>query len=500
LTLNLDVLTGPDGIETGCVTAGHELMHVVQGLYDPRGRTRRTLSHSPWLWMLEASATWFERAVSTNPNYLPANLRNNLKALLYTPLEVQPGWWSDSGARAHGYAASALLQAIDPLSQSSGGATVANVLKLMGEKESGYVYDSSKYSPTEALTRAYPDLSNFWGTFARNFAEGKIFSGNKFPDLSDWLGLQSQLQTIRVESGSMSPTVLDMNMGDLSIHPVLIEFAKWDTLPEEGTPVSIKLTDPSGRGGVHLYRITSSGLEFVQTITKRYMYQTARDLVLNGAKLLAIVYQRRAVAPFTGTTPVTLAVQVGDDIMAWLQQSRSVSVNVSAEVTCTGGTCGQFGPATFAGAFTNSFSGKGKKDNNYFTPFTPDFDSRDDTDLDYEISAAFNSTGPRMTNLTQTLTRTASRLSGETPLETVEDVTLLITGVNLSYSNYSIYDESSRVFQFKATAGSSLPAAISGKTVRRTLNSKGEVLSMQTVTYTGFDVKPGNVIAIRFSK
>ncbi len=500
LTINLDRLTSSANISEACITAGHELMHIVQGLYDPRGRTRRTLSHSPWLWMLEASATWFERALAGGADYVPPNVRNNFGNLLNTPLEVQPGWWDASAARSHGYAAAALLEFLDPLTQDTGGTLVANVIKLMGEKSSGYLYDSSRYSPTEALTLAHPALSSRWSTFAKNLAESKIYPNHSFPG-SAWLGFQGGSNTLEFAGPDQATQTLSINMGDLSVHPVFLVFRKWNSPLDNAVPLKLKLTDPTGKAGVHLYRLAGSNFEFVQSFTGSYAYANGGQLTTNGGILFALLYQSRAVAPYTGSTSVSLSATLGEDIMAWLGQSRSVSVNVSAQVTCTGGTCGPFGPATFGGSFLGTnFSGNGQKSVGYFTPFVPDYDDRDKTPLDFTISALFNPTGTKLLQLNLTLKRKASRKSDSGTHETQDDVTLTIGGVDLSYSNYKVYDENSKVFQFKATAGGSLPASIRGTTIRRDINAKGEIVMQRTVSYTGFTVTSGNVIDIRFSR
>jgi len=506
LTINLDALSAPDGPEEACITAGHELMHIVQSLYDPRGRTRKTLTHSPWLWMLEASATWFERAVSSQSDYLPPNFRNNFPLLFNTPLEVQPGWWSNNGARAHGYAASALLQFIDPVSPTTGGATVAGVIRQMAEKESGLFYDSSKYSPTEALIRAYSALSNNWGDFAKNLAEGKVFSGNTFPMAVDWLGLRGQFPVLEFPDGSREARTATLNMGDLSIHPVFLRFSKWSSTLDANTPLTLTLTDPSSRAGVHLYRITSNGLEFVRTFTSNYSYQAANQLVQDGATLLAIIYQSRAVAPYTGTTAVSLTAQLGDDILKYLQQVRSVYFSVSSnlmcrqgstETVCAAGVSKSGLDVSFGGTY---FSGEGTVPISSFPPFSPDYDERDNVPLHYKVEGTVNSTGTKIINMTIEFKRTADKTSGNQTYRRTDELVIALVNLPLAYNITSTYNQNSKVFQFRVGANvGAYIGGVSGKSAwGRVIDTVFEETS--SWTYTRFDVQSGNVIDVRFSK
>ncbi len=95
------------------VTAGHELFHVVQGLY---GSTR---AH---LWLDEATATWFETIISEDSQYIPETFSSrpreglrgaHVEPVLRRQLALWPGnWftWETGRAQERGYSLSSFIE------------------------------------------------------------------------------------------------------------------------------------------------------------------------------------------------------------------------------------------------------------------------------------------------------------------------------------------------------------------------------------------------------
>lgn len=513
LSLNYNVLDQPGGLEEVCATGAHELMHIMQALYDPRGRVRQTWTHSPWLWLTEASAVWFERAVIERRDYIPEVAKAYLPFIFGKPLEMMPGWLRSQQTRHHGYAASLVMQFLDPVTPTSGGNLVAEVNKLMAEKAPGLLYDSSRYTPVEALLKVVPDLPGRWPEFARKLVEGTLYDGTEFPEAGYWLSEfaiapnpeRSGIGALVFRDGETATKSVTLPVGDLSVAFVFIHFPKWtSTLPAD-MPLTLSVDDPSGRAGVHLYRFIRRKWQHLQTFNRTYTYARANELVSEENYLLAVIFQPRAEPPYTGSTPITLRASLGQDVMNWLMQSRSVSVNVSAQVQCSEGgstrDCGTFGPATFAGSFPGlgQFEGRGQKSVGGFPPFTPDYDARDNIPYQYEIRAFFNPQGTRLQQLELKILRVATRQSGGTTYETRDDVTLTIRGVDLT----GTYDANSRVFRYRASvssASSSLPVTISGFTRYRNYNQRNEVTFERTVSYTGFRFAAGNIVEVAFQR
>ncbi|TVQ41636.1 MAG: hypothetical protein EA370_01520 [Wenzhouxiangella sp.] len=71
-----------DNLGVARATAAHEFFHIVQGLYDPRGRISRvTYSNYPHYWLDEATASWAEELVDDDPgSYRPSTYVSNAGA------------------------------------------------------------------------------------------------------------------------------------------------------------------------------------------------------------------------------------------------------------------------------------------------------------------------------------------------------------------------------------------------------------------------------------
>ena len=69
INLNATFLEKRENWEYMRITAGHELLHLMQALYNPAGAL------TPWLWFEEASATWLERRLTSIPEYVPPTVR-----------------------------------------------------------------------------------------------------------------------------------------------------------------------------------------------------------------------------------------------------------------------------------------------------------------------------------------------------------------------------------------------------------------------------------------
>lgn len=87
-------------------TAGHELLHLVQSLYEPRSPWARyhPFWSKPYLWLDEAIATWYEAEALGDPNYLAQTASNehyffSRPLLLFTHDEQEV-------TQAHGYGSS----------------------------------------------------------------------------------------------------------------------------------------------------------------------------------------------------------------------------------------------------------------------------------------------------------------------------------------------------------------------------------------------------------
>ncbi len=146
-------------------TVGHEFFHAVQNLYDPRTALaiRNTLLFTPhFLWLAEASSTWFESSMLDDPAYVPS--------IFLTNAEMASRGLETGADRTEmqniGYWASGFLRFLR-LDQGSD-AFIFNLWTTVRNQVAG----TSGYSDLRALLDAMGGgmaLGGKWTTFANRF-------------------------------------------------------------------------------------------------------------------------------------------------------------------------------------------------------------------------------------------------------------------------------------------------------------------------------------------
>ena len=146
----------------------------MQSQYDPRGRVRQGLTASSWSWFVEASAVWLEKALWSDPKYFSDVAQAHIGYLLLRGLQIQPEWMSAVKARRHGYGASTFLQSIAPASPGIAPAAVGKVQAQMAVPNTGLLYDSSLYTPIEALASVFGNLGPLWLDYTDKWMQTSI--------------------------------------------------------------------------------------------------------------------------------------------------------------------------------------------------------------------------------------------------------------------------------------------------------------------------------------
>jgi len=306
------------------VTAGHELLHLLQNLYDPRAAGQMASGGSSWLWMEEATATWFESAISGDPTYLPPTASNdNSTFLVNHGLEYPPGATKD--VQSHGYGASLFLQAVVPAS------AFLQLHQQMAVPGSG-TFLSSKYSPVDALATVLGDVPGAWRKFCRQYLTGKIY-GKLFPDPD----------TIRGLAGYGTKIMLS---GELQLQPVVTKVWKAPDLSaafytvhlsstyawKSGTKLVLTMDDPGGQAEMIIYRYGSTTYELVGAFRDQYTLDGAESLPKNKLALLVMIANGRAVAPYNGTTSISFRAEVDINLLDIIKRSTKITAQWSGTV------------------------------------------------------------------------------------------------------------------------------------------------------------------------
>lgn len=301
LAFNLDRIGGTADVPRMKVAAGHELFHLMQFLYDPRNRWTQARQPGTWLWLDEASATWFESLMAGSDSYVPGTVReDNYSFLVRHGLEYPPG--DPSNVQGHGYGASMFLK---HLTKSKGNTFVGDLYKL---------HPNASYTPVDAISRTLgssTDTEIQWKLFTEGWTEGRIYPGTTFPSLTEVLGSKSDTYTF--DSQDDTGQTFTWNAPDLAARACVVNlrYTGW----QPGTSLPISLTDPNKSAQAVIYKYKSGDVAPTRLghIKDRENYDVANaeQLVRDGYSLLIVVANGRNQNPYAATSPIELKVGFG---------------------------------------------------------------------------------------------------------------------------------------------------------------------------------------------
>jgi uncharacterized protein (TIGR03437 family) len=313
--INWDWIEGgsPVRMENARATLGHEMLHVAQSLYDPRGRGRKTFTSSNWLWLLEAQAAWFERVVVTDPKWLPDVTRIHSSNLLYSGLEVLPGWVDKETASYHGYGAATFLQYLYPASAGTGHRAIGNLLTEMS-RATGFVVSGSRYNATEALRlETLGPSGGFdqrWNAYILALARGQIYD--------DLVNLNTLLAEKYVHGGYKfdgKPIGIGFSAPDLSAGIVQASFdSAWK--PTSQDTLHLKLNDSRGGSLVHVFLHRRNGAQYVHVGSAK----PGQDWTLSDLATIVSLYSE-----------LILVVANGNNTPPLHDGSSNLSIDISAQ-------------------------------------------------------------------------------------------------------------------------------------------------------------------------
>ena len=307
LSLNLDQIKGGANWENARTTAAHEMFHIYQSLYDPRGSWRRTFSNSPWLWMMEAASTWFEKKMVSGSNYLSPNTKAYSDFLYLHGLEYPPGLLDKMTVSRHGYGASLFLDYMTMPAQK-GDKLIGDLFKDM-QPTTGYLVKASLYSPVEALSHQELLLGYKWQVFVKELADGTVNPAISAGNLASPQNTTLESYTSKVDSDT--GIKFQSAAPDLSARGYKVTFPSRTTQWPAGTKLTFLFSGPATDAQAYLYKsVTGKGWVYQASFTSTYEVADADQLAQNGALFFVLVANGHAQRPFTGTTPITLEVRV----------------------------------------------------------------------------------------------------------------------------------------------------------------------------------------------
>jgi uncharacterized protein (TIGR03437 family) len=336
LSLNRDLVADPSQAEQVKVTSGHELFHVFQSLWDPRPWPSDVL-HSDWLWFLEASATWFEKKLSSNPStYTPDNTRNYRTYMLERGLEYIPGS-TTIVARTymrHGYGAASFLEHIYPV--GTGEKALGEIVEKMSER-SGILAKTWKYSPVEAIyNQTLPTLPLKWRDYLVALLEGKVYPGIDLGQIATPSMEASGPPAINTYTfqtdDDKGPGTDVWKAQDLSAKLYMFEFKNRKTAWKDNT-FKLTLEDPGGDAEMLIFKPDGSKGVLLGRNQKEFLVKNLEEFAKAGRTLYVLVANGRAVRPFSGTTEIKFT--AGPDME--ITKTRWLSAGIHGKMVDAGG-------------------------------------------------------------------------------------------------------------------------------------------------------------------
>lgn len=302
IRLNVNKLTDIANLPETKISAGHELFHVAQFCYDHRNRIPMAAGwYGTWLWMDEATATWFEHLMSKDPDYIPSTVEDYNYTFIKRSLEFTTG---DKKARgAHGYGASMFMKY---LADRYGNTVIGDIIKQRVNAETKTPVDAIKSSTSTSL------IESLWGLFAEDYMAGTIYP-IEFPKQDAIIGLKNQEDlTYYFDSQDDAGTIFKWDAPDLSAHIYTVQFkSQWPN----PAPITIKLVGSANDlPKAIIYKWSNTKFSKLTTINggdpATDLYQVdGKAMVDNGESLVIMVVNARAVNPYTGTAHLELEIK-----------------------------------------------------------------------------------------------------------------------------------------------------------------------------------------------
>jgi hypothetical protein len=351
LHLNADGQADPARMSEFLRTAAHELFHLIQSGYDPSYAMARKFSDA-WLWMDEASASWFEgyaQGAMSGPSTITAPLATAPfhHGLRFDGTYVPGVYATKTDAQDHGYGSAPFI---------------AWLAKEYGDALVGDLYQRKLTfaQPLDALADVIGGtsvVSSEWKAFMDAYGAGTIYPGSSagaFPGTATLLTAVASSDKVKYTepATALVGNTWKWTQPDLSAHAfqvTRVPDAAWD-LPADD-PAIIRV---AGSPELHTTAWTftsSSGLTLQGTLDGPGEFTVAKaGALLNDRQgLYVLVTNSRSVPPWDGSADAALSISVGRIEGTWTGTAELVhtlsdldpSVQGSSELVCP-----YTGPAT----------------------------------------------------------------------------------------------------------------------------------------------------------
>lgn len=323
LNVNTDLLSQAQSVTEVRATAAHELYHVYQALYDPRGsNVRKSVQSSPWLWFLEASAEWVGNSMANDPTFVSSLAVANSDYFLVRGLDFVPSGLSLSSpsntedVQNHGYGAATFLEYVAPIGGGSQ-TEIGKTIQLMAQT-SGVIFKNYTWSPLDAWMSQDVFLRDRWLGYLETYAAGKLnrFSTNISFTMSGLVANTAHAQSYNFQSDSDTGTTFNWQAPDMSGALAVIHFKNTTTKWLTGSLLTLSLPVTNANLEGIVYQRTNGKVQLVAPFKDTMVFQNVEQMAARGDTLYVLLANGNADRPFTNTRTFQLTVQVTQPSLA----------------------------------------------------------------------------------------------------------------------------------------------------------------------------------------
>ncbi|MBN2487134.1 MAG: hypothetical protein JXB34_14260 [Bacteroidales bacterium] len=245
------------------LTAGHEFMHFVQNLYDPRNRFSKAKFAAPHLWVDEGVAVWAEEFFTDQSGYTSSIRAGHQMAPFSGMLKG-----AESDAADHGYGMSALFKYI---AGEYGTSSIKTIYENIAKGENA---DKAIGAATNT------DYASWYGVFLQKYAAGELYSDVA---VNTWIGNKSGDFAIRSSNDTLKE--FKSNFAELAGKFYTISIEPDAVKDESALEISVK---QGYNGKVCAYKYSASTFERIGYVASTVTVAEIKAIAQSGQKILVL--------------------------------------------------------------------------------------------------------------------------------------------------------------------------------------------------------------------
>jgi hypothetical protein len=319
IRFNAYKLTGTDPWATFRTVPGHELFHVSQNYYGGSARD------PGWMWMDDATATWFEHIATENPDHVPSTVFGSAASgelntdayigflrdgLIYKD-QFSKGTGENPVAH-HGYGASLFLAWLERR-YPPGMSLIGDIARARSSTE------TAGEAMTSVLKGVGAELPDLFRSFLQAYIDGRIYPNKTLPTPALLIPTSSRSTSVLFESETDTGVVFDeWPAPDLSAETYLVKFASPAKIPDLTDDVVLSFGFAPGFGTLTkepglLVASMRQGKVLGYAWEGKPVELPVKALVQNDRdNLVVMAANSRYVPPNETTTPLKVEVKLAD--------------------------------------------------------------------------------------------------------------------------------------------------------------------------------------------